>query len=63
MSEYHLVHGTTTLLPTTLTATLKDTLKALGIKKLNSSVIKVVSPAITGMISSINHLVKVENVK
>ena len=41
----------------------KDTLKALGIKKLNSSVIKVVSPAIKGMILSINHLVKVENVK
>ena len=41
----------------------KDTLIALGIKKLNSSVIKVVSPAIKGMITSINHLVKVENVK
>ena len=41
----------------------KDTLKALGIKKLNSSVIKVVSPAIKGMITSINHLVKVEYIK
>ena len=29
MSQYHLVHGTTTLLPTTLTATLNDTIKAL----------------------------------
>ena len=28
LSQYHLVHGTTTLLPTTLTATLDDTLKA-----------------------------------
>ena len=41
----------------------KDTLIALGIKKLNSSVIKVVSPAIKGMITSINHLVKVEYIK
>lgn len=29
MSKYHLKHGTTTLLPTTLTATLDDTIKAL----------------------------------
>ena len=29
MSKYHLKHGTTTLLPTTLTATLKDTIKAI----------------------------------
>ena len=29
MSQYHLVHGTTTLLPTTLTATLNDTINAL----------------------------------
>ena len=41
----------------------KDTLKALGIKKMNSSVVKVVSPAILGMITSINHLLKVEDVK
>ena len=41
----------------------KDTLKALGIKKMNGSVIKVVSPAIQGMIISINHLLKVEDVK
>jgi len=40
-----------------------DTLRALGIKKMNGSVIKVVSPAIEGMINSINHLLKVENVK
>jgi large subunit ribosomal protein L30 len=38
----------------------KDTLKALGIKKMNSSVVKVVSPAINGMITSINHLLRVE---
>ena len=29
MSKYHLKHGTTTLLPTTLTATLNDTINAL----------------------------------
>ena len=41
----------------------KDTLKALGIKKMNGSIIKVVSPAVQGMITSINHLLKVEDVK
>ena len=41
----------------------KDTLKALGIKKMNGSVIKVVSPAIEGMITSINHLLKIEDIK
>jgi large subunit ribosomal protein L30 len=41
----------------------KDTLKALGIKKMNGSVVKIVSPAIQGMITSINHLLKVENIK
>ena len=41
----------------------KDTLKALGIKKMNGSVIKVISPAILGMITSINHLLKVEDLK
>ena len=41
----------------------KDTLKALGLKKINGSVIKVVSPAVQGMITSINHLLKVEELK
>ena len=41
----------------------KDTLKALGIKKMNGSVVQVVSPAVQGMITSINHLLKVEDVK
>ena len=41
----------------------KDTLKALGIKKMNGSVIKVASSAVQGMITSINHLLKVEDVK
>jgi large subunit ribosomal protein L30 len=41
----------------------KDTLKALGIKKMNGSVVQVVSPAVQGMITSINHLLKVEDLK
>ena len=41
----------------------KNTLKALGIKKMNDSVIKVSSPAIRGMINSTNHIVKVEEIK
>ena len=41
----------------------KDTLKALGIKKMNGSVVKVASPAVKGMIASINHLLKVEDLK
>ena len=41
----------------------KDTLKSLGINKLNGSVIKSNSPAIQGMINNIKHLLKVEEVK
>ncbi|WP_075484801.1 50S ribosomal protein L30 [Candidatus Pelagibacter communis] len=41
----------------------KSTLKALGIKRMNGSVIKSISPAIQGMITSINHLLKVEDIK
>ena len=41
----------------------KDTLRVLGIKKMHGSVVKVMSPAIEGMITSINHLLKVEDVK
>ena len=41
----------------------KNTLKALGIKKMNGSVIKVSSPAIRGMINSISHILKVEDIK
>ena len=40
----------------------KDTLLALGIKKMNSSVIKNNTSAIQGMVTAVNHLVKVENV-
>ena len=41
----------------------KDTLKALGITKLNGHVIKTSSPSVMGMVQSINHLLKVEDVK
>ena len=40
----------------------KDTLKALGIRKMNNSVIKTNNLAIQGMITAVNHLVKVEDV-
>ena len=38
----------------------KDTLVALGIQKMNQSVVHNESPAILGMINSIQHLVKVK---
>ena len=38
----------------------KDTLVALGIRKMNQSVVHNVSPAILGMVNSIQHLVKVK---
>ena len=41
----------------------KDTLKALGIKKMNASVVKTDNAAIQGMIRTVNHLVKVESIK
>ena len=37
----------------------RKTVKALGLGKLNSSVVKEGSPAILGMVNSISHLVKV----
>ena len=40
----------------------KDTLKALGIRKVNGSVIKKNTLAVQGMITAINHLVKVEEI-
>ena len=39
----------------------KDTLKALGLRKLNASVVKENSLAIRGMVKSINHLLKIED--
>ena len=41
----------------------KATLEALGLKKMNHSVVKENNPAIAGMIKSVSHLVKVEEVK
>jgi large subunit ribosomal protein L30 len=40
----------------------KDTLIALGIKKINGNVIKENNSAIQGMINTVSHLVKVEEV-
>ena len=40
----------------------KNTLKALGIKKMNGFVVKKNTLAIKGMINAINHLLKVEEV-
>jgi len=40
----------------------KATLKALGLRKVNHSVVLEASPQITGMIKKIAHLVKVEEV-
>ena len=39
----------------------KDTLKALGLRKMNASILKVDNSAIQGMIRAVNHLVKVED--
>lgn len=41
----------------------KDTVKALGLTKINSSVVKPSNDAIKGMINTISHLVEVEEVK
>jgi large subunit ribosomal protein L30 len=38
----------------------KDTLKALGIKKLHNPVVKVINPQIMGMVAKVLHLVNVE---
>lgn len=38
----------------------KDTIKALGLRKINHTVVKEVNPQILGMVAKISHLVKVE---
>lgn len=38
----------------------KETVKALGLKKINDVVVKDVTPQIEGMIDKVSHLVKVE---
>lgn len=40
----------------------KNTVKALGITKLNRSVEKELTPQVEGMIKSVQHLLKVENI-
>jgi len=40
----------------------KETMYALGLRKMHASVVKDVSPQITGMINKIKHLIKVEEV-
>ncbi|MCQ2573500.1 MAG: 50S ribosomal protein L30 [Treponema sp.] len=39
------------------------TMRSLGLKKINSSVVHEDTPAILGMVASVKHLVKVEEVK
>ena len=40
----------------------KDTLLALGLKKMNNTVVTINNSAIQGMVTAVNHLVKVEDV-
>ncbi len=40
----------------------KDTIKALGLRKINHSVVHEATPQIVGMINKVSHLVKVEEV-
>jgi large subunit ribosomal protein L30 len=40
----------------------KDTIKALGLRKMHQSVVHEESPQILGMINKVNHLVEVEKV-
>ena len=41
----------------------KATAKALGLKKINQSVVQENTPVVMGMLSKINHLVKIEQVE
>ncbi len=38
----------------------KRTIEALGLRKINHSVVKTASPQISGMIKTVNHLIKTE---
>ncbi len=38
----------------------KDTIKALGLRKMNQSVVHEATPQIIGMVNKVNHLIKVE---
>ncbi len=39
----------------------KDTMKALGLRKMNQTVVKETSPQILGMVNKVKHLLKVED--
>ncbi|MCB0517471.1 MAG: 50S ribosomal protein L30 [Saprospiraceae bacterium] len=39
----------------------KDTMRSLGIRKMNQTVVKEANPQILGMVAKVQHLVKVEN--
>ena len=39
----------------------KDTMVALGLRKMNQSVVKEASPQIIGMVNKVKHLIKVED--
>ncbi|MBN1799103.1 MAG: 50S ribosomal protein L30 [Spirochaetales bacterium] len=41
----------------------RKTVKALGLKRINSSVVKEARPEILGMINTVSHLVQVEEIK
>ena len=40
----------------------KDTMYALGLRKMNQSITKEVSPQVEGMIKKVSHLIKIEEV-
>lgn len=39
----------------------KDTMKALGLRKMNQTVVKEASPQVLGMVNKVKHLLKVED--
>jgi len=39
----------------------KDTMRALGLRKMNQTVIKEASPQVLGMVNKVKHLLKVED--
>lgn len=41
----------------------RATLKALGLRKISQNVVKEATPAILGMVNTVSHLVKVEEIK
>jgi large subunit ribosomal protein L30 len=41
----------------------RRTLQALGLRRVNSSVVQADTPAIRGMVSKVNHLIEVEEVE